>query len=87
MLVANVWEIGELLGAIRFRDGQLDSDTRGSTLFDNILSTPISLLIDGEWKTVSPKDDPEPFIRNLHRHYRSAYLWVEEVKEKKEPKQ
>ena len=87
MLIANVWETGELLGAIRFQDGKLGSDVRGSVLFDNMLSTPMSLLIDGEWKTVSPKDDPEVFIRNLYRHYRSVYLCVGEAVEQEEPEQ
>lgn len=49
-------------------------------LAERLLSQPVFVLRDGELADVSAEDDPEAWLRGLHRHYKSPYLRATEVK-------
>jgi len=79
MMDVKVWKVDELVGMIRLLGEKLECDPPGESLLKGIVSEPISLNIDGEWRSVDPSSEPELFIQNLYRYYRSVYLRVGEA--------
>ena len=70
------------VGTIRYMDGHFHLDPADSALLRNIAQGSVIVREEGTpQRTVYAKDEPEVFMRGLHRHYKSAYLRASEVSE------
>ncbi len=74
-LIAEVHKLNEVVGTISLREGVLEIDP-DIPLLRNIVVIPL-----GVPDLINPMLEPERFLCNLHRQYRSAYLWVGEARE------